>query len=196
MISGGTMATYRLPRKDGEEWRPAKLLYYKTTEAVDLLDYYVSNQGRICHKINDKYKLLKLSKTSDGYLTCNIGKTRKKIHRIVASTFLEIPSDIKDPVVDHKDNNKTHNEATNLEWVSVRVNTQLAYDDGLIKKRKMMKVLAVDENEDAILYKNQAVAAEETGIDSRQISRVVRGLDKKAGKYRFVRINNFKDQSS
>lgn len=200
------MASYRLPCKNGEEWRPAKLLNHETRILEDLPDYFVSNIGRMCHKVDNKYKLMKLSKTPEGYLTCNIGKNRKKVHRIVASTFLDIPDNIEHPIVDHINTIKTDNrvgnpyseieeERGNLQWVTFQENTQSAYDKDLIGDRKMMKILVVDENENGILYKNQRIASEVTGIDAKRISQVVRGLHKTAGKYRFVRLNKFEDCS-
>lgn len=190
------MSTYSLPRHGNEEWRPAKELDFFSQEWRELTDYYASDQGRLCHFINGKYHLLKMSKDKDGYFICYIGKKRRKVHRIIASTFVEVPQDIEKAVVDHIDAQKTNNNVSNLRWVTFQENTQSAYDKGLIGERRMMKILAVDKEENAVLYKNQRIASEATGVDGKSISQVVRGLNKSASGYRFVRINNFKDQSS
>lgn len=200
------MASYRLPTKQDEVWLPAKLFDYDKGILEDLPDYFVSNLGRMCHKVNGKYKLMKQAKIPEGYLTCNIGKIRKKVHRIVASTFLTVPKDIEKPVVDHKNNDKTDNtmldpfnedeeKRGNLHWVSIQKNTLLAYEENLVSERKMRKVLVVDENENGVLYYNQRIASKATGVDSKRISQVVRGIVAKAGGYRFIRFNNFTDLS-
>lgn len=46
------------------------------------------------------------------------------VHRIVAQHFVPNPNNL--PCVNHKDGNKHNNNASNLEWVSVRENTQHA----------------------------------------------------------------------
>lgn len=61
----------------------------------------------------------------DGYSEVGLCKdgTRKylRVHRLVAAAYLPNPNNL--PVVNHKDENPSNNEFTNLEWCTVQYNT-------------------------------------------------------------------------
>ena len=65
-----------------------------------------------------KEHLLKLRKTTDGYLSVMLYKNGKptdyKVHRLVATAFVFNPDNL--PEVNHKDENKENNHSDNLEW--------------------------------------------------------------------------------
>ena len=77
--------------------------YDKRTRKYFYLKDYISSCGykRIFLKINNKQK---------AYL----------VHRLVAEAFIPNPNNF--PIVNHKDENKTNNNATNLEWCSIKYN--------------------------------------------------------------------------
>lgn len=62
----------------------------------------------------------------DGYLIVDLrdGETRKqvKMHRLVAMAFIPNPDNLA--TVNHKDENKTNNDISNLEWMSVGDNVR------------------------------------------------------------------------
>lgn len=75
-----------------------------------------------------KGKMLQLNLKHNGYLTFdaskeNIKKT-KTVHRIIAETF--IPNTDNKPVVNHINANKLDNRVENLEWVTMKENTEHA----------------------------------------------------------------------
>ena len=90
--------------------------------------YKVSNFGRVksLKDNNGKYreKILKFAKNNKGYLyvcLCKEGKVNKcKAHRIVAQAFLENPNNL--PMINHKDECKTNNVVTNIEWCTAKFN--------------------------------------------------------------------------
>lgn len=55
-------------------------------------------------------------------------KFTRKIHRMVAETFLENPENL--PSVNHKNSSRQDNSVDNLEWCTERYNVQHGYDSG------------------------------------------------------------------
>ena len=160
-----------------EEWR--------LVEGTE--DYYISNRGRF----KRGKKLRKISPDTEGYLRCNIGHQKFRIHRLVAQAFIPNPDNL--PVVDHIDGNKKNNFVSNLRWVTHRENTQAAYDTGLNKGSRQKIILSVDGDGNGVLYDSQVAASEETGVPAKGISKVVRGVEPSRGGYRFVSLTSLSD---
>lgn len=113
-----------------------------------------------------KGKVLKPGYTNDGYAYVNLSKPGKKykpyyVHRLVAQAFLENPNDL--PYVNHKDENPTNNNYTNLEWCTPKYNANY----GTAIERKSQK--ARDNNPD--IY-NRAIINITTGEQYNSIDEV------------------------
>lgn len=93
--------------------------------------YQIYQNGDVKHNLKQVKKTPQIDK--DGYLVVNLyegGKYKtKKIHRLVAETF--IPNPQKKPEVNHIDGDKTNNWYWNLEWVTTKENHLHAYKIGL-----------------------------------------------------------------
>ncbi len=109
------------------------------TQLKDHPEYWVTENGIVYSMINNagnkrkEPRQLTSNLGRDGYLWVGLkgsNKRMKKIHRLVAETF--IPNPIGKPVVNHIDGNKQNNEVTNLEWVTYSENAQHAIATGLL----------------------------------------------------------------
>lgn len=96
-------------------------------------NFVVSNFGRVYStKYNRLVKLYHNKHTGYDYFFINEYRDKDydtmNVHRAVALTWLDIPTDLKDDyyVVDHKNEVKTDNRVTNLQWISQQENTTRA----------------------------------------------------------------------
>lgn len=58
-----------------------------------------------------------------------------RVHRLVAKYFVKNPKPDEFDIVNHIDGDKMNNHYKNLEWCNISINTQHAYDNGLVKDR-------------------------------------------------------------
>ena len=108
--------------------------------------YYARCDGTIISTIRGEPR--PLSPANDGtggYLFVAIYvngvKKYKKVHRLVASAY--VPNPDKKTVANHKDGVKTHNYASNLEWVTPSENTHHAVRTGLITGKRSAKAVII-----------------------------------------------------
>lgn len=106
---------------------PKKEIFKKIPEFPN---YLVSNLGRVCSIRNGirEFKKLRPCSGREGYLNVTLwDKGIKKkicIHNLVAKIFIgEVPEGY---IVDHIDNNPSHNYVTNLQIITLKGNTQKA----------------------------------------------------------------------
>ena len=103
-----------------ELWKPIK----------DYEKYYeVSNLGRVKSLHRNKERILKQSMSGE-YLKVVLQKDGKSktfsIHKLVIHSFKECPLNKIKIVINHIDGNKTNNNINNLEWCTLRDNTNHA----------------------------------------------------------------------
>lgn len=96
---------------------------WKNIEGID--GYQISSFGNVKSFKYKTARLLKPSKTKNGYLTVKIGHPQKNkyIHLLVAEAFLQYKPTDRTIVCDHKDNNKENNNLENLQIITNRENT-------------------------------------------------------------------------
>lgn len=100
--------------------------------------YQVSNLGNVRSLYKRSYlKLLKKGKTPNGYLTAALYKDNKMCHKIinklVAEAFIPNPKNL--PQTNHKNEIKTDNRVSNLEWCTAKYNTNYGNRNKKISKK-------------------------------------------------------------
>ena len=97
--------------------------YWKPVVGYEGL-YEVSNLGRVKSLKFGKERILKPQKDTSGYLCVTLCKNNNqcqfKVHRLVAEAFIPNPNNL--PQTNHKDECKTNNIASNLEWCDRKYN--------------------------------------------------------------------------
>ena len=98
-----------------EQWKPVE----------GFENYEVSNLGRVKSLWYGKEKILKPVKNKYGYLRvglCRNGQCKMfLVHRIVAEAFLPNPMGL--PEINHRNEDKTNNCVSNIEWCSAKYNS-------------------------------------------------------------------------
>lgn len=131
--------------------------------------YQISNLGKIKSLIGNS-KILK-PEIRTGYYSvelCKNGKRiHKRIHRLVAETFIPNPDNL--PQVNHRDENKLNNQLDNLEWCDNTYNSQ--YPNNL-------SVYCFDLDKE---FRSATEASVHTGVCRTSILKVCRGQLHQAG---------------
>ena len=79
----------------------------------------------------------------NGYLSTSINNKSFYLHRLIAQAFCDGFQEGK--VVNHKDSNKTNNKAENLEWCTLKENSQHASEHGKLNKYRQ-KIAKCDDD--------------------------------------------------
>ena len=153
--------------------------------------YQVSNLGNVKslnYRRTGKEKMLKQIKDTGGYLLVKLSKNSKeknfKIHRLVASVFIENPNNYKE--INHKDECKTNNNVKNLEWCNHIYNMNY----GSCTKRRAEKykkaIYCLETNK---IYDSIKQTTEELNIKKSNIINVLKGRCKQTKGYTFRYAN-------
>jgi hypothetical protein len=151
-------------------------------------EYMISDDG-IVFRVN-KYGLsaLKASLDKDGYLKITLCKDGVKknvfIHRLVAEAFVKRKNAFC-KVVNHIDENKQNNKATNLEWCTVKYNNE--YNDGVKRRaKKRQKPIVAYDDSNVMEFNSIKEASEFLQINRGNISTCLAGGRNTAGGLRFA----------
>ena len=140
--------------------------------------YEVSDLGRVRSLKHGKEKILKPGNNGRGYLfvvLCKDGKYKNtKVHRLVAEAF--IPNPLHLETVNHKDEYKTNNSASNLEWMT-------RADNKRYSANKPVQMFDKSTGELLATYPSAHEAQRVTGINLGNICLCCNGKYKSAGGY-------------
>lgn len=175
-------------RKKGLKERIDDMEIWKNIKGYEGI-YQISNLGRIKslhNKFGNKELIMKQNLKRNGYYQIRLKRngTVKDfiIHRLVAEAFIPNPNNY--PCVNHIDENKTNNNANNLEWCSILYNNTYGNRLKKVSKAQSKKVYQYDFNWKLIkIYDSCKEASKKTGISAGNISQCCNGSYNHAGSY-------------
>lgn len=161
---------------------------YKMKQITDFKDYYITENGTVISTKHGKTtELTPVLCKGTGYFLVTLVKEgnvrkNKRIHRLLAEAY--IPNPENKPQVNHIDGVKTNNQLSNLEWSTSQENSQHAVDMGLTSydtTKVIVEQYLPDETTFVAEHESLHQAGRTTGIAWQNISKVVRGIRRKAG---------------
>ena len=168
---------------DGEEWKD---IYYEDLRTGELIDYrglyQVSNLGRVRsldritnHKKNSDFtrkikgRIMIIDNDRKGYCIIHLCKNGKyktiQLHRIVMLCFNPI-KEIK--CVNHIDENVVNNTLKNLEWMSVKENTNYGSGKKRMIENQHSRIIMGIKGDEIIIF-NSLCEAKRNGFDTKSI---------------------------
>lgn len=153
--------------------------------------YQISSLGRVKslnYRKSGEEGIRKPIKDKDGYITIMLYKNRNKkifkVHRLVASAFIPNPNNL--PQVNHLDENKLNNCATNLEFCDAKYNLNFGTRNERVARANSKSVNQYSLSGDFIKqYPSAQQVQRELGFDNSHISRCCRGELKTAYKFKW-----------
>lgn len=152
--------------------------------------YEVSDRGNV-RSLNyhreGRTKILKPKKNCGGYLVVNLRKDgqlkQPSVHRLVAQAFLPNPLNL--PQVNHRDEDKLNNAASNLEWCTASYNINYGSRNRRMAEAQSKPVQQLDKSTGELLktFPSAVEAERVAGIHHGNISRCCCGKRKSAGGY-------------
>lgn len=155
---------------------------YSINEVGEVWSY--KRKQKLAPQDNGKgYKYVRLMKD---------GKIKNKyLHRLLAETF--IPNPENKPCVSHLDENRSHNEVSNLAWATHEENNNMPLlkerlSESLRNNPKISKKVYCVELDR--VFPSISEAERELGIATVGISRACRGMQKTAGKFHWEYVED------
>ena len=149
--------------------------------------YKVSDKGNVLSVVRRDSRgnkiggrILKPSYTRGGYIQAQLyknGKAKKKYtHRLVLEAFVENPSNL--PEVNHKDENPSNNELSNLEWCDARHNNNHGTRNERIAQTLSKEVRAVNIKNGEVIRFKSTVEAGSKGYYPSIVAKACKGVYK------------------
>ena len=156
---------------------------YGTVRSLDRVRTWIRKDGNKLVSRLFKGKDMKLKLKSTGYLEVHLRDEERShywnVHKLVSEAF---HTDLTLPVIDHKDDNKTHNSLWNLQRCTVKFNTKKAQMAGQLLsgdagyQRKLSDELKITTRSMLSEGKSMRYISKELGISQRSVARIRDGV--------------------
>ena len=163
--------------------------------------FQVSNCGRVKslnYRRTGKEKILCPFNNMHGYLQINLWKGGKyktyKVHRLVLMTFSPV-ADMDKLDINHKDECKTNNNLSNLEWCTRGYNNNYGTHNARVAEKKSIPIVQLTIGGKYIRSWKSAHDAERTGgFNNGNINNCCKGRHKTHGGFRWMYLSEFLDR--
>ena len=152
--------------------------------------YAITEDGQVW-----SYKYKKFLRPADngfGYLQVVLMKDgikkHHRVHRLVCQAYLPNPLGL--PQVNHKDEDRKNNKLENLEWCDAKYNSNYGTHKEKIRAANSKPVYCIELD---MYFASAKAASQELGIDNGSIGRACKGLQKTAGRYHWVYVEEKQD---
>ncbi len=145
--------------------------------------YQVSNMGRVRsldredmrgHHVKGKALSERPNKGYLGVALYRDGNAKGyPVHRLIAKAFLDNPSNL--PEVNHKDEDKTNNATSNLEWCTRRYNCNYGTRNDRVGKASGKSIYVVMNSGHCYFFRSATKAAELLGLNTQAICNCLHG---------------------
>lgn len=144
--------------------------------------YSITQDGQVWSHYTNKY--LKPTIQNSGYYTVMLCKDKQKkrhlVHRLVAETYLPNPDSLEQ--VNHKDECKTNNNVSNLEWVDRKTNMNYGTCAKRSAEKRSKQIYCVELDK---IFSGQREAARELNLNQSNITKCCKGVYHQTGGYHF-----------
>ena len=162
----------------------------RTLDKVTSSEKYTRfTKGHVLKQCNDKDGYLMVSVTVDGK------RTTKKVHRLVAQTFLPNPNGF--PMANHKNCVRDDNRVSNLEWCNNSYNQKYREKHGVSQTEAAgHPVFAVNlATLEVLHFRSQHEASRVLGISNGNVNKVIKVKYKQTGGFWFTNADDKADDA-
>lgn len=156
--------------------------------------YQISNLGRVKSLKRKKGRILKGQIAGKGYVYVSLVKSKIiktcSVHRLVAKAF--ISNHFNYPEVNHRDEIKTNNVFTNLEWCNGKQNCNYCSRNKRLAAANSKPIVQIDQSSGEIInfYKSALEASKKGNFSRNEISKCLAGKRKAHRGFRWEAVSN------
>lgn len=139
--------------------------------------FYANVKGEIlsdsAYSANNKGRRILKQSNNNGYKTVTINGKTTYVHRLIAITFIPNPNNL--PCINHKDENKSNNNVSNLEWCTYEYNSNyncLGIKTALSNNKHIIVTNIITGNKTT--YRNKNHCSCELGFSVATISKYIK----------------------